>query len=110
MADQGLASHQAVPNMRKGEALAKAAAELRRNVERMEQCSSEFEAVIRNYINHLTECRTWWLQQLHTDKEKLALAVETAIQETTKCLGQGVHWGGLCGLYLVRSCRCLSTL
>ena len=50
MADQGLASHQAVPNMRKGEALAKAAAELRRNVERMEQCSSEFEAVIRNYI------------------------------------------------------------
>ena len=76
---------------RKNEALTKVAAEFRRNIERMEQCSSEFADMVQTCINYLAEYRTWWLQQLRTDKEVLALAVETAIEETTTCLDQGVE-------------------
>jgi len=79
--------------MQKSEALAKAVAELRRNVERAEQCSTEFADLMQNCINYLSEYRTWWLQQLHTEKEELRSAIETAVQEVTTCLNQGVEPG-----------------
>lgn len=92
--------HQAIPialrqsfenYQHKHEALAKAAAELRSNIDRMEQCSSEFADMMHNCINYLIEYRTWWLQQLQTNKEELSLVIETAIQETTHCLDQGTE-------------------
>ena len=76
---------------RRSEALSKAATELRSNLDRMEQCSSEFGEMMQNCINFLTEYRSWWLQQLHSEKEELALAVEAAIQEVTNCLCQGAE-------------------
>ena len=45
----------------------------------------------------LVEYRTWWLQHLQTDKEELALAIETAIQEATNCLDQGTEPGSALG-------------
>jgi len=82
---------------RRNEALTKAAAELRRNLDKMEQCSVEFAEMMQNCINYLTKYRTWWLQQLHTDKEELTLMVETAIQEATNYLDQGVEPGSALG-------------
>ena len=76
---------------RKYQALTKAAAELRLNVDRMEQCSREFTNLLQNCINYLTEYRTWWAQRLHAEKEELAVAIETAIQEATNCVDQGVE-------------------
>ena len=69
----------------------KAAAELRSNVDKMEQCSREFAETMQTCIDYLVEYRTRWLQQLQTDKEELALAIETALQEATDCLDQGVE-------------------
>jgi len=40
-------------------------------------------------IDYLTEYRSSWLRQLQTEREELALAVETAIKEATTCLSQG---------------------
>ena len=76
---------------RKRETLTRATAELRSNVDKMEQCSTEFADMMQTCINSLIEYRTWWLQQLQTSKEELALAVETAMQEVTTCLDQGVE-------------------
>ena len=80
--------------MRKNDTLTKAAAELRRNVDRMEQCSRDFADMMQKCINYLIEYRSWGLQKLHTEKEELALAVETAIQKATHYLDQGVEPGG----------------
>ena len=77
--------------MRKYEKLTKAAAEIHRNVDRMEQCSTEFEEAIQNCINYLTEYRSRWLHQLQTDKGELLSAINTAVQEVTACLSQGVE-------------------
>jgi len=76
---------------RRNEALVKTTAELRSIVERMDQCASEFTEMMQNCINYLTEYRTQWLQQLQTDKEELVSVVETAIQEATMSLDQGVE-------------------
>ena len=77
--------------MRKNQALTKAVAQLQKNLERVEQYCVEFADLMQNCINYLTEYRTWGLQQLQTEKEELALAVETAIQEATNCMDQGVE-------------------
>jgi len=82
---------------RKYETLTKAAAELRSNIDKMEQCSICFGDMMQKCINYLIEYRTGWLQQLHTDKEELTLAVETAIREATHCLDQGVEPGSALG-------------
>ena len=74
---------------RKYEALTKASVELRSSVERMERCSSEFAEMMQKCIDYLTEYRSSWLRQLQTEREELALAVETAIKEATTCLSQG---------------------
>ena len=76
---------------RKYEALTQATAELRSNIERMDQCSREFEVMIQNCINCLTEYRSNWLQQLRIDREELALAIEAAIREVTNSLDQGIE-------------------
>ena len=76
---------------RRYETLTKASAELRSNVAKMEQCSREFSDMMQHCINSLVEHRTQWLQQLQTNKEELSLAIETAIQEATDCLDQGVE-------------------
>ena len=55
---------------RKYEALKRATIELRKNLEKMEQCTTEFGDLIQNCINYLVEYRTWWLQQLQTSKEE----------------------------------------
>ena len=78
---------------RRYEALIRTTAELRSNVDRMEQCSREFGDMMQKCINYLVEYRTWWLQQLQTEKEELVLAIETAIREVTDCLDQGVEPG-----------------
>jgi len=93
------ALHQVLPiaalsqNFEKYEALAKAAAELRSNLDKTEQCSTEFGDMVQNCIDYLVRYRTSWLQQLQTAKEELALAIETAIQGATDCLDQGVEPG-----------------
>ena len=68
---------------RKYEALTKAAAELRSNVDRLDQCSREFEELMQHCIQYLT-------QQLQTKKEELTRAIETTILEATNSLGQVV--------------------
>ena len=83
--------------MRKYETLMKATAELRRNTDKMEQCSTDFADMMQTCINYLTEYRHWWLQQIQTSKEELALAIETAIQEATAYLDQGVEPGSALG-------------
>ena len=47
--------------------------------------------MIQSCIDYLIEYRSWWLQQLQTEKESLVFAIETAIQEATNCLDQGVE-------------------
>ena len=74
---------------RKIETLTKATAELRKNVERVEKCCSEFSDMMQNCINYLTEYRNWWLQQLQIEKEGLLISIETAIEEATNCLDRG---------------------
>lgn len=76
---------------RKSKTLMMAAVELRRNVELVDQYSSELDGLMQNCINYLTEYRTWGLQRLQTMKEELHAIIETAIQENTDCLDQGLE-------------------
>ena len=76
---------------RKSEALTSAKAELQKNVERLEQYSIEFADLTQNCIDYLAEYRSCELQQLQTEKEEMALAIETAIHEVTSCLDQGIE-------------------
>ena len=78
---------------RKYDALTKVTAELRKNLDKMEQCSTDFADMVQTCIHYLEEYRSWWLQQLQTSKEELALAIETAIREATDCLDQGMEPG-----------------
>ena len=77
--------------MRKYETLTKAATELRKNIERAEQCSIEFADLMTNCINYLTKYRTRRVQQLETEKKELALAIETAIQEASDYVDRGLE-------------------
>ena len=77
--------------MRKYEALAQGAATLRKNVERIEEFSSEFDGMMKKCIDYLGEYRTWWLECLHTEREQLYEVIEAAVVETTHCLDQGVE-------------------
>ena len=71
-------------------------AELRSNVDRMEQCFTEFGDMMQTCVDFMVDYRIWWLQKLQTDKEELALAIETAIQEVTHS-GPGVEPGSALG-------------
>jgi len=81
--------------MNKYEALTQGVAELRKNIERIDQYYSEFDELMKICIGYLTEYRGWWLQYIQTEREALAAAVETAVQEATACLDQGTQPGGL---------------
>lgn len=76
---------------RKYEGLVKCANELRKNVERIDQCNLEFFELIGKCIEYLGTYRTWWMQQMETEKERLSFAIETAVQETANCLDQGTQ-------------------
>ena len=76
---------------RKHKALLKAAAELRKNVERIDQCSREIEDLMKRCVNYLTEYGSWWVQYLSTEKDKLSAAIEAAVLETTHCLDQNTQ-------------------
>lgn len=75
--------------MRKSEALATAAAALRQNVKRAEQCRTAFADLTQNCIHDLTQYCREWLQHFLTEQVELTAAIEAAIQETTHCLEQG---------------------
>jgi len=77
--------------MRRSRAVAKGAAELHRNVELVEQCCRDFEAMLQACSSYLSEYRTWWLQRMQVEKEALAVAIDTAVRETTECLDQGTE-------------------
>ena len=76
---------------RKYEDLLKCTSELRRNVERIDQCNLEFFELIGRCIEYLGTYRTWWMQRMQAEKEALSFAIETAVQETANCLDQGVQ-------------------
>lgn len=75
---------------RKNKELMKAAAELRKNVERIDQCCNEFDEMIKRCANYLTEYRNWWYQFMQKEKEGLSAAIEEAVLETTTCLNQNL--------------------
>jgi len=74
---------------RKSEALAKAADALRSNVERMEQFCLDFDEIMQQCVNYLTEYRSRWLGFLQTEKEQLRFLIEEAVNECTHCFGEG---------------------
>ena len=76
---------------RKHKALLKAAAELRKNVERIDQCCREIEDLIKSCADYLTEYGGWWVHHLSTEKEGLSAAIEAAVLETTHCLDQNTQ-------------------
>ena len=71
---------------RRSKTITKATVELRKNIERLEQCHREFADMMQKCIAFLTEYRELWLQRLQLEKENLQQAIEAAIQETTDCL------------------------
>lgn len=74
----------------------KGIAELRKNLEKIDQVSHEFEDLIETCVNYLTEYRSWWLQRLQIEKTELSAAIEAAVQKATDCLDQGTEpVGGL---------------
>jgi len=76
---------------RKSEALTRAIAHFQRNIERVDQCCIELVNLMQTCMDYLHEYRSWWLQQLQTEKEELLSAIGTAIQEATNCLDQGIE-------------------
>lgn len=73
---------------RKSEWLAQATAELRKNLDRIDQFSVEFAEMMQGCIDYCVHYRTWGLQQLQTEKEELQNAIESAIEEVTACVDQ----------------------
>lgn len=90
--------HQVVPiakpsqqsEKHKSKVLTNSIAELRKNVERAEQCYDEFAGFMQKCIDYLTEYRSFLLRQLQADKEELRVAVEAAIEEARNCLTENV--------------------
>ena len=72
----------------KYKALLKAAAELRKNVERIDQCCNEFDDITKTCAKYLADYRRDWLQHMQTEKEVLSAAIEAAVLETFTCLSQ----------------------
>lgn len=75
--------------LKKYETLKKGEAELRRNLQQMDQFVSEFEDSIQKCINDLTEYGCQRLQLLQTEKAQFCTKIEAAVQEATNCLNQG---------------------
>lgn len=66
--------------------LKKGSEELRRSLEQIDQCCSEFQALVKACIDYLTEYSHWWLQQVLAEKTLLAAAIAAAELETATCL------------------------
>lgn len=77
--------------IRKTEFLAKGAAELRKNIQKLEKFSEEFDDLMRKCANYLAEYRSWFLLEIQREKEALGAAIEAAVQETTLCLDKGLE-------------------
>lgn len=77
--------------LRKNEALEKGAAALRSNLDRMEQCSCEFDGMIQKCIDSLTEYRSSWQAQLQVEREELDASIGAAVEETLDCLEQSTE-------------------
>lgn len=77
--------------LRKSEAVEIRVAEIRKNLEHIDQCCDNFNVLIESCITYLTDYRSWWLELLHTEKEQLLNAIETALQEAYNCLDQGTN-------------------
>lgn len=71
---------------RRSEELAKAAAELWKNVERAEQFAVEFAEMMQNVIDHCVRYRSWKLKQLDREMRKLQTVIKSAIEEANACL------------------------
>ena len=77
--------------LRKSEAVEMRVAEIRKNLEQIDQCCEHFNVLIENCITYLTDYRSWLLELLHTEREQLLNAIETALQEAYNCLDQGTE-------------------
>lgn len=75
----------------RSEALANAAAELRKNVERAEQFSVKFGEMMQQVVDYCVNYRSWGLQLLQTETEELRTWSEYAIEEANTCLDQGLQ-------------------
>ena len=74
---------------RKYSALTIAKSELRKNVERMDDCCEALTASVEKAIEYLKKSRRMWVQWMKDEKGRMLTEVETAIQEAEFCLGQG---------------------
>ena len=94
-------SHQAISSsalgkkledyMNKSKALAQGAAELRRNIDKLDQFGREFVKLVQACISYLTEYQSWHMQQLQIEKDEFITAVDRAVRETSNCLDQGME-------------------
>ena len=75
---------------RKHKELMKGATELRKNVERIDECCNEFDEMIKRCANYLAEYRNWWHSFMQREKEELSAAIEEAVLETITCLNQNL--------------------
>lgn len=77
--------------VRKFSSLKNAAAELRKNVERMDQFELEFRASIDYAISQFMQYKDSTLEFLRAEKERLSVAIEEAIQEAQSCMPNGTQ-------------------
>lgn len=77
--------------MQKHDLLEKRKAELRRNVEQLDQFCFEFDDLMQNCANYLAEYRRYWQRYMHGEREKLVTAVEAAVKETERCMDRGLE-------------------
>jgi len=95
-AKPGLSPHRAIPiaalgrnfetYMHRYEAVAKATAAVRGNVERIEKFSTEFDDMMKASIRYLAEYHHLWLNRLQAEIKEIKAAIEAAEQETAICL------------------------
>lgn len=64
----------------------KGVAELRKNVERIDQCCHELEDMIKACATYLVEYRSDWLHYMQAEKGGLSVAIGVAVIETTGSL------------------------
>jgi hypothetical protein len=74
---------------RKNEDLKIGKAALLENLEIIEKYTHDFDELMKNSIQYLTDYRIWYLKYLQTEKDSLSAAIEAAIAEATTCLDQG---------------------
>lgn len=71
--------------------LKKGTANLRKNVQLMNQFEQEFTAAVDSAIGYLQRYKNSKLQWLRREKEQLSVAIEDAIKEAQNCATQGTQ-------------------